>query len=373
MKQFENIPEYSMRIIVFPKLIQCYDLISKEVVCSKNYRSKIANVQKVSFNSFLLFDKNSEIIDAIYIELVSERSKVATGAQYIRDLFMDTSHHGYYFGTYEIGEYTLLKDDILVIDRAFPLKYCSKGCITSENIFYLGIRESKTFSGPHSYYLIKLDWGKNKEPRLLWKKAIPSSIMGISQMENQIYIGLKTGDLQIWDIEKDEFIKEVHIFDNPLSIIELGCENIIATSWKGEIASIMPNGDIEWRTQLSQEKIETIFSDIHWIMVVDIKGNYFQLSPETGSIIERGFWPLISVKDATIASNLISFRDWFVLTGYGGIWAFYNKNYSKIFHHYMEDPLVRRLHPHPLGLFTGDDTGYLRFWKVGGIKSSYQI
>lgn len=373
MRRIESIPEYSMRVLFFSKHIQCYDLISKKVVCSRTYNTKIADIQKVNFNKFLILDVEGNVLDSIYIDLVSERSKVATGAQYIRDLYMDSPNHGYYIGTYEIGEFSLLQEENLEIKRSYLLKYCSKGYVTPDNVFYLGIRESKTFYGPHSYYLAKLDWRKKEEPLILWKKSVPSSIMGISQINNQIYIGLKTGDLQIWDIEKDEFVKKVHLFDNPISIIELGFDNIISTSWKGEIASISSDGDIQWSNSISKEKIETIFGDINQTLVIDIKGNYFQLNSKTGNIIEKGLWDLISVRNATIASNLISFRDWFILAGYGGVWGFWNKDYSKIFHHYLEDPLIRRLYPHPLGLFTGDDTGYLRFWKIGGIRSGYQV
>lgn len=373
MRRVEYIPEYSMEVLFSSNRIQCYDLISKGVVCSRSYRERIANILKVTFNFFLIYNKRNELIDGIYIDLASERSRVATGAQYIRDLFMDTPTHGYYFGTYEIGEFSLLKGEELVIKRSYPLKYCSKGCVTAENTFYFGLRESETINGPHSFYLVKLDWNKKEEPLILWKKSIPSSIMGISRIEDRLYLGLKTGTIQIWNIEKDEILKSINVFNNPISALELGFDSIIATSWKGETASISPDGDIQWRIKLTQEKIETIFGDINKIMIADIEGNYFQLNSKTGNIIEKGIWDLISVRGATIASNLILFRDWFVLTGYGGVWAFWNEDYNKIFHYYLEDPLIRKLYPHPLGFYTGDDTGYIRFWKIGGIRSGYRV
>lgn len=34
----------------------------------------------------------------------------------------------------------------------------------------------------------------------------------------------------------------------------------------------------------------------------------------------------------------------------------------------MEDPLIRKLCPHPLGFFNGDDDGYIRFWKRGELE-----
>jgi len=150
-------------------------------------------------------------------------------------------------------------------------------------------------------------------------------------------------------------LKSINVFNNPISAIELGFDSIIATSSKGETASVSPDRDIQWRIKLTQEKIETIFWDIDKITIVDIKGNYFQLNSKTGN------WDLISVRGATIASNLILFRDWFVLTGYGGVWAFWNEDYNKIFHYYLEGPLIRKLYPHPLGFYTGDDTGYILF------------
>ena len=90
MRRVEYIPEYSMEVLFSSDRIQCYDLISKEVICSKSYRERIANVIKLSFNSFQIYSKSNKLIDSIYIDLVSERSRVATGAQYIRNFFMDT-------------------------------------------------------------------------------------------------------------------------------------------------------------------------------------------------------------------------------------------------------------------------------------------
>jgi hypothetical protein len=161
MRRVEYIPEYAMEVQFSSNLIQCFDLKSKKVVCSRSYRERISNITRVTFNSFRVYNKSNKLIDSIYIDLASERSRVATGAQYIRDLFMDTPTHGYYFGTYEIGEFSLLKGEELVINRSYPLKYCSKGCITPENTFYFGLRESETINGPHSFFLVKLDWNKS--------------------------------------------------------------------------------------------------------------------------------------------------------------------------------------------------------------------
>jgi len=121
MKRIEKIPEYSMEVRFYDNAIHCYDLISEEIVASKTHKNKIKSVQKVSFNLFQLLDKNSAVIKYVSIDLASERSRVMTNAQYIFDIHMDTPNHGFYFGTYEIGEFSLLEDIRLKVDRSYPL------------------------------------------------------------------------------------------------------------------------------------------------------------------------------------------------------------------------------------------------------------
>jgi len=56
------------------------------------------------------------------------------------------------------------------------------------------------------------------------------------------------------------------------------------------------------------------------------------------------------------------------MTGYGGIWGFWSKNYNKKYYLYMDDPLIRIVRHHPTGFFSGDDEGCIRFWKLGEVK-----
>ena len=58
-----------MEVLFSSNHIECYDLISKKVVCSRSYRERIANVKKVTFNCFLIYNKRNELIDDICIDL----------------------------------------------------------------------------------------------------------------------------------------------------------------------------------------------------------------------------------------------------------------------------------------------------------------
>lgn len=368
MKQEIFIPEYSLKLNFTPNSIECYDLISKKVVSSIPFHKKFIKLKKVSYNSFQIIDQKDKLINTINIKLFSEKNRISTGAEYILDISMDSPDHGFYFGLYEIGEFSLLKNEELAIIRSFPIQYCSKGCHTAENMIYVCLRENETSNRPFLYYLVKIDWYTKKEPKILFKKPVPSQIMGISQIKDNLYLGLKTGQLLIYNIKVDEIIKNINLFTNSISAIELGFENIIVSSGKGEVASISTKGDILWLSELTNAKILTINYYRSNILVSDIDGKYFQLNPKTGSVIDKGIWNLNSVKETTTASNLINFRNWFVLAGYGGIWGFWSENHSTIYHHYMEDPLIRKIYLHPSGFFTGDDEGYIRFWKLGGIS-----
>ncbi|TFG23845.1 MAG: hypothetical protein EU532_13080, partial [Promethearchaeota archaeon] len=102
MKRFVRIPKYSMEIQFKHNSIHCYDLISKEIVASEPYEKihKIVGFRKPKFNTILILDKEDNEIDHIKVDLVSERSRVATNAGYVLDLSMDSPTHGYYFGPY---------------------------------------------------------------------------------------------------------------------------------------------------------------------------------------------------------------------------------------------------------------------------------
>lgn len=361
MKRIEKIPEYSVEVRFYDKIIQCYDLISKEIVTSKTFKERIKDIQKTSFNRFLVIDDIGKKF-TVYINLVKERSRAATNAQYILDLHMDTPNHGYYFGLYEIGEFFLIEDIKLIINRSYPLKYCTRGCVTPSKQFYLGLRESKTINGPHFHFLMKLDWNRKQEPLIIWKKPVPSSIIAICLMEDRLFLGLKTGNLQIWDIKKEECEEDINLFESAISVIEVGNNKIIIASWTGETTALSKSRRILWKTKLSKEKIVGIYEDNNGIKILDSGGNFFHLNSATGAVVNKLVWDFNSQGGA---SNLIVFRDWFVATGGTGIWAHWSKDYSISYHYDMNDPLIRKLYPHPLGFFTGDDDGYIRFWKIG--------
>ena len=75
----------------------------------------------------------------------------------------------------------------------------------------------------------------------------------------------------------------------------------------------------------------------------------------------------------SIYSNLICFREWFIVYDGMGIQGYCNK-YSEILSYPDFDPYIRSFHTHPYGVFTGDDEGKIRFCVLGklSLERSYE-
>lgn len=365
MKKIVKIPEYSLEVCFYDNLIVCYDLISDEIVASKDFKKRIVYIHKSKGNTFHLLNEEYKAIGKIEIEieLVKEIHRVATNAFYIFEIQMDRPDHGYYFGYYEIGEFSLENNKLVVI-KSFPINFCTKGFVTPSKHVFVGFREEDPNNSFSSYFLAKLEW---EELRILWKKQIPSAIKVICLIDNKLFLGLKNGILQIWDIEKIDLIKNFNLFKSSFTIIEIRADKIIVASQAGEVALVSKEGTVQWETKLSEDEIIGIYG-YNNIMVIDTTGNLYQINLTSGTLLKKNKWDVITVKEPALVSNIVDFHNWFIVTGYGGIWGFWSKDYGKIYHLYMDDPLIRVLHQHPIGFFSGDDEGYIRFWKLGEVK-----
>ena len=275
---------------------------------------------------------------------------------------MDSPSHGYYFGYYEMGEFKLTKDAKLAKIRSSLVQNCTKGRVTKSKNVYIGCREND------KHFLVKLNWKSNKDPKVLWKKAIPSAVMAMEIIEDRLFIGLKNGFLQLWDIQKDECIKNIGLFSSTISVLTTNGENITLASQAGDVARISKNGIIQWKTKITTEKIVGIYEDKDYLLTINTIGEQFHIKFKSGELIKHGFNNLKLGGNAGLSSSIVKYRERFVITGYGGIWAFRHRNSNNSIHQYMGDPLMRIIHQHPFGFYSGDDNGSVCFWGLGDIK-----
>jgi len=365
MERIVENPQYSVKVRFFDNNVELYDLIYNVKIDSKSFKKNIEKIQKWGYNSFRLLDKKNNVIDWFYIELETNTYQLSTQAGYVFGIEMDSPDHGYYVGTYEIGEFKFTKGPKIKKVRSYPLEYCSRGCISPSKMFFLGLRENNTGGAPGRHYLAKLNWKKPSEHPIKWKKYLPSAIMAISLIEDKLYVGLKDGSLQIWDIKKEDCVKNFNLFNSSIKTIDFSRnKNIIVGSLDGEIACLSKNGEIIWNNKISRTAISGVTEKYDSLTIIDRNGHLIHINPETGSIIEIQELELEGVYNPSISSNLIFIRDWFVISGDATVWVYWNKDYSPVRYYYSEDPLIRILVPNPSGFYIGDDDGCIQFWNL---------
>ena len=367
MNIIATIPYYSVEVRFHENMIQCYDELSKKVLASTPYTNDIKNLRIENNQLYLVLIKKKKIISeiSILLELISKKSELRTEAGYILDLHMFSPSHGFYFGYYEIGEFKLTEEMRLKKLRSYPVQNCTKGRVTKSKYIYIGCREND------DYFLVKLNWKSNKNPEILMKKSIPSAVMVMETIEDHLFIGLKNGNLQLWDLKKDEMIKKISLFSSTFSVLTAKGENITVASRSGDIARISKNGIIQWRTNITQEKIVGIYEDKNYILVINVRGDRFHININSDKPVTRRYIPLNLKGNAGLSSSIVKYRGRFVITGYGGIWAFSQQNsylYMNSIHKQMGDPLMRIIKQHPFGFYSGDDEGSVCFWTLGKPK-----
>ena len=364
MRLIETIPYYLIQVRFQDNEIQIYDMISKKVIASEPYTQKIVALRKVESQLYLALNEKDEVVSEISIslKLISKKSELQTEAGYILNLQMDSPSHGYYFGYYEMGEYKLTKDANLVKIRSYPVQNCTNGCVTKSKNVYFGSREND------KYFLVKLSWKSNKDPKILWKKTIPSAVMVMEIIGDRLFVGLKNGLLQLWDIQKDECIENIKLFSSTFSVSTVKGENITLASKNGDVARISKNGKIQWKTKITKEEIVGIYEDEDYILIINTIGEQFHIKYKSGKLKKHRYHNLKLGGNPGLSSSIIKYRERFVITGYGGIWAFRHRNSNNSIHQYMGDPLMRIIHQHPFGFYSGDDNGSVCFWGLGDIK-----
>ena len=363
MEKIILIPELTVELHFRGKKIKCYDQITKQILDSKELRHNIKKIKQVSYNKFKLIDTRFTTF-TLHIKLIKEVRYLKTNAQYILDLNLDTPNHGYYFGTYEIGEFSIEEDLNLKMERSHALEYCHRGQVTLEkNIIFLALRESETSQGPHSYFLVKLQWQKNLDPKILSKTPMSSPILAMLLTDNHLLLGLKNGNIQQWDPKNSEYLETIARFQAPVSVITKGKGKILAASHSGEITAMSMEGSIRWKTKPSEKPIHGLIEDSKGIHLIDQTSMYFLVDPETGIIQRKENWKL----NPSMYSNIAILRGWFVFNDGQAVTAVH-RGYKKKISHPLQDPYVRQFVSHPQGILTGDDDGIIRMWALGKLE-----
>lgn len=272
---------------------------------------------------------------------------------------MDSPSHGYYFGLYEVGEFSIDPNSKIKKLKSYKFSYGAVGHLVDGKMF-ISLRESETLNGSHHYFLVKLNWEENP-PQIEWKKPIKNSIHSIMNVKNDLLLGMRDGTVEIWNSETEKYERTINVLSDGSCIFEVSDDIIYVFGGKGEVAALTQDYNIIWKNHLSPTTIRGLIEYKRELHIIDNFGTYFLLNKETGSVGH-------SIKNyhKTYSNILIDHqRNWLITAGVNGLGGFWFEKKSIQYNTPYEDPLFRIIRPIPSGYITGDDTGSLKLWKYG--------
>ncbi len=133
-----SIPEYDVDVEFAQDIIQVLDCSSDRLLNSKNMEEKelikLDNLVRRSFQSFKAISESGKNY-LVNLNFVSQHDVLSTGGEYILNICMTTAYHGFYFGLYEIGEFTINPQSFTFhLVNSYPCKYVGSGTTLTSKI-----------------------------------------------------------------------------------------------------------------------------------------------------------------------------------------------------------------------------------------------
>ncbi len=313
----------------------------------------------------------------IKVKVIGEVARVNTNAEYILDLQLDRLDHGYYFGLYEFGEFILSGNfelRVLKNRRGHPI---NNGRVLPDGDYVLLLSRSSRELGSESNSRTLLCKGSWKEDSLYhWSHLLDTASRTIEMASTEmILVGLKNGKIEAWNVSDEQKEWELTPFSswilNFQKVILHGTSHFIASSDDGKLALFSENGEMTWTMQVSPHFITAMEVDPNNSLVVhciDGKMTYHQVDLMTGKLLAPSG---LSLRDEWIHSKMAIMRGWLFVAWSYGMLGFYKPWLSspvKSFSVEMVDPYIRSFRSHPQGIYTGDDEGVLKFWRLGQLS-----
>jgi hypothetical protein len=358
------LPDFQVELQFKDRDIICFDLITKSILDFKKLPYNIKQVRQEEEKPFIIqIDDSANCTYRLEVKFMTEVDNLETNAEYIRNICFDSPDHGYYFGTYEIGEFSVTQDHTLQLIRSYSIQYCLRGLLTPNQTIFLSLHENEMSEGPSSEFLVKLQWPENSSPVILWKKSVSSAIRAMRLIEDFLFLGFQDGSIQRWNRKTDKYVDSLSLFDAPVNEIIQGNNAIFVSSKNGDVASIGEDGSVFWKMKPSVHSIPSLLENEGKIHFFDQTGKYFFLDPETGHITQT----MDNKINPSVHSNLVAMRGWFLFNDGFGIQAIQMDGEERRFQ-IIPDLYIRYFHSFSNRFLTGDDGGFIRLWLFGQLE-----
>lgn len=216
----------------------------------------------------------------------------------IKLLYNQEKNTGLYFGSFEIGEFTINKE-------TGELESLTKYSNITHAYSYLIMDDLKILIGFQNGFLQYINWPINQS--LIWESqgALPASIHSLGHYDTFFIAGLNDGMIKIFNKKDGSFIKGHKIFE--LAITQMGVWNQFALCCD-ELGNAIQCFDLDreislWEVPLKKGKIVSlsIQEDDTTILYTE-KGYKFTIQNNTGSIKEQNLGYQLTCEPTKIAN-----------------------------------------------------------------------
>jgi hypothetical protein len=354
--------ELDLKVRFTEKEILLIDIPSNELQELFLVDNKIESIDLLTYPSICYHvNYTNQSCQNLTIEEFGLMSEVRTNSEYILKIDMQSINRGFYFGLYEIGEFELIDSKIKLL-RSQKLHYVDRGWIIQDNTLILSLRttiSTEIETSDYKYFITAFVWEKDKKLKKLWEIKTTSSLRGLIQLKDDMFIfGYMNGKFEIFSSKKRKSLKSTKLFDTGFSYMCLKNEKIYCSSYKGEVACLTMNGTVVWKKTFGDSRIYNIETKNDQLHFISGKRNYYILSASNGDVIKTKQFTFGSPQN--FSSNFIFIKEWFIISGQAHL-AHIHKSGKEIFIH-ANDPLIRVLQAHSKGYITGDE-GKLSFYK----------
>ena len=215
----------------------------------------------------------------------------------IKLLYDSKTNKGLYFGSFEIGEFTINKETGEVESL---VKYSN---ITHAYSYYV-TNDLKILIGFQNGNLQYLNWPVSQS--IIWEStgSAPASIHALTQYDNNFIAGLNDGTIQLFSKKDGSFVKTHQIFELAITFIDVWNQYAICGDELGNKVSCFDlDREISlWDVQLRKGKIVSLEVKDDDTIIYTEKGYKFTIQNNTGSIKEQNLGHPLTCKPANLAN-----------------------------------------------------------------------
>ncbi len=215
----------------------------------------------------------------------------------IKLLYDPVKNKGLYFGSFEIGEFTINKatGELEVITKYSNLTHAYSYLVGDDLKVLIG------FQNGHMQYI---NWQVSQS--VIWEStgSTPASIHALTHYENNFIAGLNDGTIHLFSKKDGSSVKTHQIFELAITHLDIWNQYVICGD---ELGNAVKCFDLDreipmWEVPLKKGRIISLLVEGDETIIYSEKGYKFTIQNNTGSIKEQNLGHSLSCKPTKLAN-----------------------------------------------------------------------